>query len=63
MKTTSIEKWTWWLIYVGLGMVGLGLAVQRRDESVGWPFIVLGGVAVALGVLLIFLRSRIKDPK
>ncbi len=61
MKTTTIDKWIWVLIYVGLGAVGLGLALQRQNAAFG-PWVAgLGAAAIVIGALLIFIRSRIND--
>jgi O-antigen/teichoic acid export membrane protein len=62
MKNATIETWVWVLIYGGLLAVGLGLAMQQQGTgAAGWALVVGGGVAAAVGVLLIWLRSRRKD--
>lgn len=61
MKPSTLGKLIWTLIYGGLLSVGLGLSVQRTDGALGWG-IVTGGAAVAMvGVVLIYVRSRMKD--
>jgi hypothetical protein len=51
----------WALIYGGLFALVLGIA--SHDETVigGWSLSVLGGLATVAGVVLIFVRSRMRD--
>ena len=58
MKTSTIETLIWVLIYGGLLGVGLGLAVQRYVEPLGWGIAVVGAIVAATGVVLIYVRSR-----
>ena len=58
MNAKRIEKWIWVLVYAGLAGFGLGLAVQRSDESMGWVIVVVGATLVAAGALLVWIRSR-----
>lgn len=60
MNVKKIEKWVWILVYAGLVIGGLGLAVQRSDASLGWTLTSLGGASIIAGAALIWLRSRIK---
>ena len=50
----------WILIYGGLLTLVLGLSVAPIDDDMAWLLIVGGGVAAAVGVALIFVRSRMK---
>lgn len=50
----------WMLIYGGVIVVVLGIFVQKADDVIGWSMVVVGGVLAALGVVLIYVRSRIK---
>lgn len=64
MRAATLETWIWVLIYAGLLAVGLGLALQRQgDAALGWTLVVAGGIVAALGVLLIWVRSRMKDDR
>lgn len=64
MKPSTIEKWVWILIYGGLLSVGLGIALQQQGAlALGWTLSVGGGVVAALGVVLIWVRSRQKDDR
>jgi hypothetical protein len=58
MKTSTIEAWVWLLIYGGLLLVCLGWFVAHTDAGLGWGLGSMGGVAAAVGVLLIVMRSR-----
>ena len=52
---------TWVLIYGGLLTLVLGLWVTPADDDTGWLLVAGGGLAAAVGVVLIYVRSRIKD--
>jgi hypothetical protein len=56
-----IERLIWILIYVGLFALVLGLATLPRDEAAGWSLIVAGAVLALGGVILIWVRSRIRQ--
>ena len=60
MNKTTLEKWIWILIYGGLLIAGLGLSIQHRDGSFGSSVSVAGALAAGLGVVCIFVRSRMK---
>lgn len=57
----KLEKWTWILIYAGLFLMTLGIATARTDTVLGWSMATPGALAAVIGVVLIYLRSRIKD--
>lgn len=59
----TLEKWIWILIYGGLFAVILGIATGRTEEALGWAMAVPGAVLVAVGTVLIYVRSRLKDSK
>jgi hypothetical protein len=61
MKRDTLDKLIWTLIYGGLLGVGLGLSVQRNDHALGWGIVAVGSVVAAVGALLIYVRSRMKD--
>ncbi len=60
MNASKLETWVWVLIYGGLLVVVLGLAVEGSDFPLGWSMVITGGIAAAAGVVLIFVRSRLK---
>ena len=64
MTTASrIQTWIWILIYLGLILLGLGLSVQRSDAALGWGIAVPGVALIAVGIVLIWVRSRMKNTK
>jgi len=56
-----LEKWTWILIYGGLFIFILGIATARIEPVLGWSMAVPGAAAAAVGIVLIYVRSRLKD--
>ena len=55
-----MQQLIWVLIYGGLLTLVLGLSVQRTDDSLGWPMVVAGGLMTMFGVILIYVRSKMK---
>ena len=55
-----LHKLIWVLIYGGLLTLVLGLATGRSDAALGWSLVLGGGLAAAVGVVLIAVRSRLK---
>ena len=55
-----IDRWSWVLVYVGIVLVALGLAVARAEPPLGSGMAVAGGLAIVVGIALIWLRSRMK---
>jgi hypothetical protein len=55
-----IERLVWTLIYGGLFTLVIGLATHSRDALTGWLLVVLGAVVAAAGVVLIWVRSRMR---
>jgi hypothetical protein len=56
-----LEKWIWILIYGGLFLVILGISTGRTDATLGWSMAVPGGLITAVGIVLIYVRSRFND--
>jgi hypothetical protein len=61
MTPAKLDVWIWVLLYGGLVVLGLGVAVQRDAAALGWAMVGVGAVAAAVGALLIFVRSRLAD--
>ena len=61
MKTSAVEIWVWVLIYGGLLLFCLGLFIDRNDFELGWLVGLTGAALVLAGVLLIVIRSRMRD--
>ena len=62
MKPVTLERTTWVLLYGGLLLLCLGIFVDRRDDALGIGIQIFGAAAAALGVVLIWVRSRVKEP-
>lgn len=54
-----LEKWIWILIYGGLFLAILGIATGRIDADLGWWMAVPGAIATVVGIVLIYVRSRL----
>ena len=63
MKPATVETLVWVLMYGGLLGVGLGLALQHTEPAFGWALVVAGSVLAIVGVVLIYVRSRMKDDR
>ena len=62
MTASRVEVWIWVFIYAGLLVLGLGLAVSRTDGTLGWVVAGVGIICIALGALLVWVRSRMNAP-
>jgi hypothetical protein len=58
MTTKKLDTWVWVLIYGGMLGLSLGWFTLSGSPALGWAMITAGGVAAAVGVLLVFMRSR-----
>ena len=56
-----IEALVWVLIYGGLLVFGLGVALSRGGLDYGWSVSIVGIVFAVAGVVLIYIRSRMTD--
>ena len=54
-----IERLIWILIYGGMFTAVLGLATRPREAAIAWSLIVAGGFVTAVGIVLIWVRSRL----
>jgi len=61
MGTKRIDTWVWVLIFLGLIVLGVGLSVQRGDTALGWGIAAAGITLTAAGIVLVWVRSRMKD--
>ena len=59
MQKKSIEVWVWILIYGGLIGISLGWFLTPGAELAGWALMAAGTVSAAIGVGLVFVRSRL----
>ena len=64
MSTTTQRIGTiiWVLIFGGLFVVGIGIALERSGESYGWNVIAAGALAIVVGCVLVWVRSRMPEP-
>lgn len=62
MSAAKLEALVWVLVYGGLLALGLGLAVRGDDAALGGWLLGGGAVAAAVGVVLIWVRARMRDP-
>jgi hypothetical protein len=58
MHTKTIETLVWVLIYAGMVVFGLGVWSVEHSLAVGSSLMLVGGVSVAGGALLVWVRSR-----
>jgi hypothetical protein len=56
-----LDALVWTLIFGGLFLVILGIASRDEASIAGWSLGVLGAVATLAGVVLIVVRSRLKE--
>ncbi|AMO25076.1 hypothetical protein GCM10027034_04790 [Ramlibacter solisilvae] len=56
-----IDRLAWAAIYGGLVALILGIVSGEVHVIAGWSLGVLGALAVAAGVVLIVVRSRLRD--
>ena len=49
----------WVLIFGGLFAIVLGIASRPVAPATGWSLMVIGGCVVAVGIVLIWVRSRL----
>ena len=56
-----VERAVWILIYAGCFALILGVATHGAHLVAGWSLGVLGGIAIAAGVVLIWVRSRLRE--
>jgi len=61
MKPSTLDTLIWVLLYGGLLLVGLGLSISRSDDALGWSVVTGGGTAAVVGVVLIYVRSRMSE--
>lgn len=56
-----LDALIWTLIYGGLFALILGIASREETVIGGWSLSVLGALAAAAGVVLIYVRSRLRE--
>jgi membrane protein YdbS with pleckstrin-like domain len=61
LSTGRIESLVWILIYGGLLVLAIGLALVQGGVGQAWSIVAAGIVIAAAGVVLIYVRSRMTD--
>jgi uncharacterized membrane protein YccC len=61
MTTASTEKYIWPLLFAGLFICGLGFAVGRSDDTLGWVMNFIGSVLMLVGAVMLWMRSRARS--
>jgi len=52
---------TWSLIFGGMLSLALGLVIRRNDATIGTVLVVVAGLAICVGIVLVWVRSRRPD--
>ncbi|MDZ7921099.1 hypothetical protein [Rhodoferax sp.] len=60
-KLLRVERTIWVLIYGGLLSIVLGTFIDQQEAQDAELFYQLGGLAVVAGVVLIYVRSRLRE--
>lgn len=55
-----MERVIWILIFAGLFAAIVGVVARSTSAALGWSLLVAGSLAAGVGVLLIWLRSRLQ---
>jgi hypothetical protein len=63
IKTGPLAAVTWVLIFGGMLMLALGLVVRRTEVELGSWIAGLSIAAIVVGVVLVWVRSRIGEAK
>jgi hypothetical protein len=62
LTAARLDVLVWSSIYGGLLAAVVGFALARNGETYGTGVVVAGAVLVAIGVVLIWVRSRLAEP-
>ncbi|HCX80670.1 MAG: hypothetical protein A3E00_12655 [Curvibacter sp. RIFCSPHIGHO2_12_FULL_63_18] len=60
-RLLRVERAIWVLIYGGLLSIVLGAFIDQQEAQDAGLFYNLGGLAVVAGVVLIYVRSRLRE--
>ncbi len=61
VRLLRMERWTWVLIYGGLLSIVLSTFIDKIQGQGASLFLVGGALAVAAGVVMVVLRSRLHE--
>jgi succinate-acetate transporter protein len=62
LTAARLDVLVWSFIYGGLIAAVVGLALARNGETYGIGVVVAGAVLVAIGAVLVWIRSRLIEP-
>ena len=63
MSRAHLATVTWSLIFGGMLVMPLGLFLRETDGTLGSVLVASSAVAITIGVVLIWVRSTMKDGK
>jgi hypothetical protein len=58
-----VERLAWISIYTGLFAVVLGIASRGRSAAAAWSLGAIGAVLTVAGIVLIWVRSRLRETR
>ncbi len=61
MLRGRIGVWTWVLIFSGMLVMAVGLTVQENDAVLGWLLCASSALAIVVGIVLIWVRSKMRN--
>ena len=61
VRLVRIERSIWALIYGGLLAIVLGMFIDKAQEDGAEMLYLGGGIAVLIGIAMIYLRSRMRE--
>jgi hypothetical protein len=63
MSRARLARLTWSLIFGGMLLIPLGLNLRDTEGTLRWVLVAGSAVAITIGVVLIWVRSTMKDGK
>lgn len=61
VRNRWLDRIGWALIYGGLLVLSIGMALHRTEPMPGWLVLAIGGFLTLDGVVLLWLRTRLGD--
>ena len=61
LRPARLEALIWALIYGGLIVAAVGIALERNGAAYGRGIVAVGALAVAAGIVLVWVRSRLPE--